>query len=144
MANLRANREPLIMKLYDANDLQTKIEFLHITTAIIPLNTTCVLFYQCIFAKSETLNSSKCGDVIKITAVLTYCGFGRNCHVTYMALVALNNECTSANLVGLSHYKRFFEPFSYAEAPSLASSSLAVGRGKPLNENRGERWFHAD
>ena len=53
---------------------------------------------------------------------------------------AMNKRCTSVNLVSLWH----FEPFSSAEASSLASSSLAVGRGKPLNENRGERWFHVD
>ena len=61
-----------------------------------------------------------------------------------MTFVVLNNECESANLVSLSHYKCFFEPFSSAEDPSLASSSWAVGRGKSLKENRGERWFHAD
>ena len=41
----------------------------------------------------------------------------------------------------LSYYKCFFEPFSSAEAQSLG---WAVGRGKPLNENIGERWFSAD
>ena len=51
----------------------------------------------------------------------------------------------SSNLVReLSLYKGFFEPFSSAEAHSLASLSWKVGRGKPLKENRGERWFHAD
>ena len=49
-----------------------------------------------------------------------------------------------SNPVSLSLYKCFFEPFSSAEVPSLASLSWNVGRGKPLKENSGERWFHAD
>ena len=78
------------------------------------------------------------GDVIKILAELRYCELGLNCHMTYMTLVVLNKRYTSVNVVSLSHYKCFFEPFSSPEASSLVSSSLAVGRGKPLNENRSE------
>ena len=48
---------------------------------------------------------------------------------------------SASNLVSLSPYKCFSSSrFPSAEAPSLASSSWAVGRGKPLKENRGERW----
>lgn len=41
-------------------------------------------------------------------------------------------------------YECVFEPFSSAEAHKSASLSWNVGRGKPLKENRGERWFHVD
>ena len=69
-------------------------------------------------------------------------GLGLNCHVAYTTL-GVFNERKYGKFIALT-YKCFFEPCSSTEAPSLASSSLAVDRGKPLNENRGESWFHAD
>ena len=83
------------------------------------------------------------GDAIKISAAPRYCGLRSNCHVTHVTVVC-STECISSNVVSLSFYKCFFEPFSSAEVPSLVSLSWNVGKGKPLNENRGERWFHAD
>ena len=41
-------------------------------------------------------------------------------------------------------YKCFFEPLSSVEAPKLASLSWNGGKGKPLKEYRGEKWFHAN
>ena len=61
-----------------------------------------------------------------------------------MTVVVCSSDCTRSNLTTLSLSKCFFEQFFSAEAPSLASFSLNVGRGKPVKENRGERWFHAD
>ena len=81
---------------------------------------------------------------IKISAVLRNCRLRLNCHVTQVTVVVCSSECTSTNLVKSSLCKCFFEPFSSAEAPILASLSWNVGRGKPSKENRGERWFHAD
>ena len=71
---------------------------------------------------------------------LSNCGLRLNCHVTQVTVVVCSSEYTSTNLVKSSLYKCFFEPFSSAEAHILASLSYNVGRGKPLKENRGERW----
>ena len=82
---------------------------------------------------------------MEISAVLRKCGLRLYCHMMQVTVVVCSSECTSTNLVKSSVYKTvFFELFSSAEAPILASLSWNVGRGKPLKENRGERWFHAD
>ena len=41
-------------------------------------------------------------------------------------------------------YKCFLSHFPSTEALRTASLSWNVGRGKPLKENRGERWFDVD
>ena len=87
-----------------------------------------MLFFRYIFGSkwSKSLNFSLHGDAIKKSTVLRYCGLRLNCHVTYMTVVC-SSECMSSNLVSLSLYKCFFEPFSPVEAPSLASLSWNVG-----------------
>ena len=76
------------------------------------------------------------GDKIKISVVLRNCGLRLNCHKSQVTVVVCSSECTSTNLVKSSFYKCFFEPFSSAEAPNLASISWNVGRGKPLKDER--------
>ena len=101
----------------------------------------CAIFFN---KKSQPLNFSINGDKIEISAALRNSGLRLNCHKSQVTVVVCSSECTSTNLVQSSPYKCFFEPFSSAVASSLASFSWNVGRGKPLKENRGERWFHAD
>ena len=100
----------------------------------------CAIFFNDFLA--EPLNFSINGDKIdcglkklRAQAILSRDASDSCC------LFERVHEHESGKIIAL---QVFFKPFSSAEAPILASLSWNVGRGKPLKENRGERWFHAD